>query len=73
MPGLIDCHVHVIASIPDLGRNAELPNTLVALRSAKIMARDADARLSPPCATSAAPITASSMAMKEGRIEAPRS
>ena len=37
MPGLIDCHVHVIASIADLGANAELPNTLVALRSARIM------------------------------------
>ena len=38
MPGLIDCHVHVIACIANLGlRHAELPNSLVALRSAKIM------------------------------------
>ncbi len=37
MPGLIDCHVHVIATIPDLGANAELPDSLVALRTAKIM------------------------------------
>src|SRR5918993_825675 len=37
MPGLIDCHVHVIATVVNLGANAELPNTLVALRSAKIM------------------------------------
>jgi imidazolonepropionase-like amidohydrolase len=37
MPGLIDCHVHVIATMADLAANAELPNTLVALRSAKIM------------------------------------
>ena len=37
MPGLIDCHVHVIATVANLGANAELPNTLVALRSAKIM------------------------------------
>ncbi|CAH1661377.1 MULTISPECIES: amidohydrolase family protein [unclassified Chelatococcus] len=37
MPGLIDCHVHVIATTTNLGLNAELPNTLVALRSAKIM------------------------------------
>src|SRR4051794_12522336 len=37
MPGLIDCHVHVIATTANLGANAELPNTLVALRSAKIM------------------------------------
>jgi imidazolonepropionase-like amidohydrolase len=37
MPGLIDCHVHVIACLADLGANAELPNSLVALRAAKIM------------------------------------
>ena len=37
MPGLIDCHVHVIATIADLGQNAQLPNSLVALRSAPIM------------------------------------
>ena len=37
MPGLIDCHVHVIASLANLTANAELPNTLVSLRSAKIM------------------------------------
>ena len=37
MPGLIDCHVHVVASTANLGVNAELPNALVALRSAKIM------------------------------------
>jgi imidazolonepropionase-like amidohydrolase len=37
MPGLIDCHVHVIATIVNLTQNAELPNSLVALRSARIM------------------------------------
>jgi imidazolonepropionase-like amidohydrolase len=37
MPGLIDCHVHVIATIPDLGANADLPDSLVALRAARIM------------------------------------
>lgn len=37
MPGLIDCHVHVIATTTNLSLNAELPNTLVALRSARIM------------------------------------
>ncbi|GJD48938.1 hypothetical protein OPKNFCMD_1664 [Methylobacterium crusticola] len=37
MPGLIDCHVHVIATVADLGANAELPSTLVALRAARIM------------------------------------
>lgn len=37
MPGLIDCHVHVIAGLVNLGANAELPNSLVAARSARIM------------------------------------
>ena len=37
MPGLIDCHVHVIACLANLTLNAELPNSLVAMRSAKIM------------------------------------
>ena len=39
MPGLIDCHVHVIATVANLGANAELPNTLVALRSPRSCAR----------------------------------
>jgi len=39
MPGSIDCHVHVIATTTNLGKNADLPNSLVALRSAKIMER----------------------------------
>ncbi|WP_133770636.1 metal-dependent hydrolase family protein [Enterovirga rhinocerotis] len=37
MPGLIDCHVHVIATIADLGANALLPDAIVAFRSAQIM------------------------------------
>ncbi|MFM2423573.1 MAG: peptidase [Pseudomonadota bacterium] len=37
MPGLIDCHVHVVASIVNLSANSELPTSLVALRSARIM------------------------------------
>ena len=37
MPGLIDAHVHVIATIPDLGANAALPDSLVALRAARLM------------------------------------
>lgn len=37
MPGLIDCHVHVIATSANLGLNAELPDLLVALRSAQLM------------------------------------
>ncbi len=37
MPGLIDCHVHVIATMLDLGRNARLPDALVAFKAARIM------------------------------------
>ena len=37
MPGLIDCHVHVIACLPNLGQNALLPDSLVAARSAHIL------------------------------------
>ena len=34
MPGLIDCHVHVIATTADLGANALLPDSLVTARHA---------------------------------------
>ena len=37
MPGLIDCHVHVIAVTADLGRNAQLPDSYVAAQSALVM------------------------------------
>ncbi|MBZ9935691.1 amidohydrolase family protein [Mesorhizobium sp. BR1-1-16] len=37
MPGLIDCHVHVTATMADLGRNARLPDALVAFGAARIM------------------------------------
>jgi imidazolonepropionase-like amidohydrolase len=37
MPGLVDAHVHVAATLVDLARNAELPSSLIALRTARIM------------------------------------
>ncbi|MFO7308611.1 MAG: amidohydrolase family protein [Pseudomonadota bacterium] len=37
MPGLIDCHVHVVASEANLGRNALLPDSLVAAHASAIM------------------------------------
>ena len=37
MPGLIDCHVHVIAALADLGANALLPDSLITARSLVIM------------------------------------
>lgn len=37
MPGLVDCHVHVIATTANLGLNAALPSSLVAARSSLLM------------------------------------
>lgn len=37
MPGLIDCHVHVVASMLNLGANAALPNAIVTLKAAAAM------------------------------------
>ena len=37
MPGLIDAHVHCVATSVDLGRNARLPHTQVALSAAQIL------------------------------------
>ncbi len=37
MPGLIDCHVHVVAALANLGQNAMLPDALVAYHAARIM------------------------------------
>ncbi|WP_374624441.1 amidohydrolase family protein [Pandoraea sp.] len=37
MPGMIDCHVHVLASHANLGTNASQPNVLTVLKSLPIM------------------------------------
>jgi imidazolonepropionase-like amidohydrolase len=37
MPGLIDCHAHVVATEVNLDKNALLPNSLVAARAIHIM------------------------------------
>jgi imidazolonepropionase-like amidohydrolase len=37
MPGLIDAHVHTVASVASLGANAALPDALIAHRAAHIM------------------------------------
>ena len=37
MPGLIDCHVHVVASLVDLSANAMAPSSLAALRAGRIL------------------------------------
>ncbi|MBP0446316.1 amidohydrolase family protein [Roseomonas sp. SSH11] len=71
MPGLIDCHVHVIATMADLGANAELPNTLVALRSARIM-REMLMRGFTTVRDLGGADHGLVMAIEEGMIEAPR-
>jgi len=38
MPGLIDCHAHVIASVAHLGSNSRLPNTFAVLKAVPILA-----------------------------------
>jgi imidazolonepropionase-like amidohydrolase len=37
MPGLIDCHVHVVAASANLGQNAAMPSSLIAAHAAHIM------------------------------------
>ena len=37
MPGLIDCHTHIVSPFPDPADNARLPNSLIALHAARIM------------------------------------
>jgi imidazolonepropionase-like amidohydrolase len=37
MPGLVDCHVHVVAALVDLRANAMLPSSLTAFHAAGIM------------------------------------
>lgn len=37
MPGMIDCHAHVIASVAHLGTNGRLPNTFAVLRAVPIL------------------------------------
>ncbi|MGV1901499.1 amidohydrolase family protein [Agrobacterium sp. 22-3674b3] len=37
LPGLIDAHVHVVASTADLGQNGMLPDAVVTVRAFKIM------------------------------------
>jgi imidazolonepropionase-like amidohydrolase len=37
MPGLIDCHVHVVAALVDLAANAMAPSSLATVRAARIL------------------------------------
>src|SRR5437016_13783421 len=37
MPGLIDCHVHVVATLVNLAQNSLLPDSLIAARASVIL------------------------------------
>ena len=71
MPGLIDCHVHVVAALVDLGRNALLPDALVAFHAARIM-RDMLGRGFTTVRDVGGATFALVQALQEGLIEGPR-
>lgn len=71
MPGLIDCHVHVVTTHPDLGFNATLPNSLATLRSVAIM-RDMLLRGFTTVRDAAGGDFGLKMAVEEGTVAGPR-
>lgn len=71
MPGLVDAHVHVTATLVDLAENAALPTSLIALRSAKIM-RDMLMRGFTTLRDLAGADLGLKLAIDEGAVEAPR-
>lgn len=71
MPGLIDCHVHVIAAHADLGFNAEQPDSWIALRAAGLM-RDMLMRGFTTVRDLGGADRGLQMAIEDGLIEAPR-
>ncbi|MEM9330102.1 MAG: amidohydrolase family protein [Pseudomonadota bacterium] len=71
MPGLIDCHVHVLATTANMALNAELPNAWVALKSAEIM-RGMLMRGFTTVRDLAGADKGLQMAVDEGLVEAPR-
>jgi imidazolonepropionase-like amidohydrolase len=71
MPGLIDAHVHVIATTPNLGANLRLPNSLVALRGARLMRKMLMRGFTTVRDLGGADIGLA-MAVEEGLIEGPR-
>lgn len=71
MPGLIDAHVHVIATTPDLGRNAALPNSYVAHGAARLMGAMLARGFTTVRDLGGADIGLV-MAVEEGMIEGPR-
>ena len=71
MPGLIDCHVHVVAHQMNLGANAQVPDPLAVLRSLPIMRGMLDRGFTTVRDVGGAPF-ALSQALDEGLAPAPR-
>ena len=71
MPGLIDCHVHVVASMMDLTANAQLPDAMAVLRSLPIMKGMLDRGFTTVRDVGGAPF-ALAEAMEQGYAPGPR-
>jgi len=71
MPGLIDCHVHVVAAMMNLGANAMQPEALAVLRSLPIMRGMLDRGFTTVRDLGGAPF-ALAQAIDEGLAQAPR-
>ncbi|WP_321793931.1 amidohydrolase family protein [Burkholderia pyrrocinia] len=71
MPGMIDCHAHVVASVAHLGSNGRLPNTLAVLRAVPILSGMLDRGFTTVRDAGGADY-ALSRAIEEGVIAGPR-
>lgn len=71
MPGLIDCHVHVVAHQMNLGQNAQVPDALAVLRSLPIMRGMLDRGFTTVRDVGGAPYSLSE-AWDEGLLTGPR-
>jgi len=71
MPGLIDCHVHVVATLVNLAQNSLLPDSLVASRASVIL-RDMLMRGFTSVRDVAGADIGLKLALEEGAIAGPR-
>lgn len=71
IPGLIDCHVHVVASLMNLSANAQLPDATAVLRSLPIMRGMLDRGFTTVRDVGGAPY-ALAEAVEQGFAEGPR-
>ena len=71
MPGLIDCHVHVVAHSMDLAANSQVPDALAVMRSLPIMRGMLDRGFTTVRDVGGAPFSLA-QAIEEGLAPAPR-